>query len=319
MLRFVACVAGGVMLMMLPAFVPPYFQSMVCRILIYAIFAMSYNLLLGYTGLLSFGHAAFFGVGGYTAGILAVRYGIESFWVVAPACILMTTFVAAMFGIVALRVSSLYFLLITFALGQLTFTVAEKWTSMTGGTDALTGIPRPALGLPWFTWNETYFYFFVLLAFILCSFALYRIVNSPFGQSLQGIRASERRMRALGYNTWVHKYIAYVVAAVFAGIAGMLYAHFNGLMPPVAVGVHTSGLVMFMVILGGAGTFLGPVIGAMGVILLESLISILTPERWPLILGAVFVITIMFLRQGINPYLLELLEKVRSRYGSAKG
>jgi branched-chain amino acid transport system permease protein len=312
-------VVGSLILIVLPLFLSSYFQNIITKILIYAILAMSLNLLLGYTGLLSFGHGAFFAVGGYTAGILMVRYGIDSFWLLAPASIVMTVFVAAIFGIVALRVSGMYFLLITFALGQLVYSVAWKWYSVTGGSDALTGIGRPDLGIPGFAWSDIYFYYFVLVAFVLCHLILYRIVKSPFGHSLEGIRENELRMRSLGYNTWLHKYIAYVIAGLFAGIGGMLYAHFNGLMTPLHAGIQTSGLAMFMVIIGSAGTFLGPIIGAAVVILLEAVTSIFTPERWPLILGCVFVIVMMSFRQGFNVYFIKIWERMRSRYGSTTG
>jgi branched-chain amino acid transport system permease protein len=319
LLSFAPYVIAGVILIILPPFTSAYIQGILMKILIYGIFALSLNLLIGYTGLFSFGHAAFFGVGGYTAGILMVRCGIESFWLLAPASVLVTALVASVFGIIALRVSFMYFLLITFALGQLVFTVAWKWSSVTGGSDALTGIGRPDLGLPWFTWNDTYVYYFVLLAFLICSFLLYRIVKSPFGQALQGIRESELRMKNLGYNTWLHKYIAYILAGIFAGIAGMLYAHFNGLMSPSYAGVATSGVVILMVIIGSAETFIGPVIGAAVVVLLESIASIFVPQRWPLILGGALVITMMFLRDGITVYLIGLWRKLKGSYGSAEG
>ena len=316
--RFAPYIASGLILIVLPLIVPVYLQSMLTKVLIFAIFAMSLNLIWGYTGLISLGHAAFFGVGAYASAILIMRFGIESFWLSAPSGILTAGLLAAFFGIIALRVSGIYFLLVTLALGQLVYYIAIAWRPVTGGTDGVIGIPRPELGLPWFTWNATSFYFFVLLAFVICFFLLYRLVNSPFGRALQGIREDEPRMRCLGYNTWLYKYVAFIVAGMFAGMAGVLFGHFFGAVVPVHTSVITSTLVLLMVIVGGPRVIFGPVIGAAVVVLLEYFASIYTPARWPLILGAVFVIAVMFLRGGISLYLVRLWRRVSYQYGSTK-
>jgi len=319
LLRLTPYIIAATLLLILPLFLPPYLQRMITKVLIFALFAMSLNLIWGYTGLISLGHAAFFGVGGYTSGILILRFGIESFWLVAPAAILIATLFAAVFGFIALRVSGLYFLMVTFTLGQLLFSLAEQWFHMTGGSHGLRGIPLPDLGFP-FIWNTISWYYVVFLVFAICYFLLYRIVNSPFGYALQGIRENEPRMRALGYNTWLYKYIVLIIAGLFAGVAGVLFAHWNKLIAPVHLGLPTSLLGLLFVIIGGAGTLLGPVIGAVVVIFIEFYASIYTPERWPLILGVLFVIAIMFLRGGIFPHLVNLWKKVKSRYsyGSIK-
>lgn len=316
--RFAPYIASGLILIVLPLIVPVYLQSMLTKVLIFAIFAMSLNLIWGYTGLISLGHAAFFGVGAYVSAILIMRFGIESFWISAPSGILTAGLLAAFFGVIALRVSGIYFLLVTLALGQLVYYIAIAWRPVTGGTDGVIGIPRPDLGLPWFTWNATSFYFFVLLAFVICFFLLYRLVNSPFGRALQGIREDEPRMRCLGYNTWLYKYVAFIVAGMFAGVAGVLFGHFFGAVVPVHTSVITSTLVLLMVIVGGPRVIFGPVIGAAVVVLLEYFASIYTPARWPLILGAVFVIAVMFLRGGISLYLVRLWRRVSYQYGSTK-
>lgn len=316
--RFAPYIASGLILIVLPLIVPVYLQSMLTKVLIFAIFAMSLNLIWGYTGLISLGHAAFFGVGAYASAILIMRFGIESFWISAPSGILTAGLLAAFFGVIALRVSGIYFLLVTLALGQLVYYIAIAWRPVTGGTDGVIGIPRPELGLPWFTWNATFFYFFVLLAFVICFFLLYRLVNSPFGRALQGIREDEPRMRCLGYNTWLYKYVAFIVAGMFAGVAGVLFGHFFGAVVPVHTSVITSTLVLLMVIVGGPRVIFGPVIGAAVVVLLEYFASIYTPARWPLILGAVFVIAVMFLRGGISLYLVRLWRRVSYQYGSTK-
>lgn len=300
---FVPYIAITVIFIILPPLLPSYLQSIMAKILIFSIFAMSLDLLMGYTGLISLGHAAYFGMGGYTIGILMTRYGINSFWIGAPCGILMATLVAAVFGIIALRVSGIYFLLVTFALGQLLFSVAVKWYSVSGGEFGLGGILRPALGIPWFSWNATSFYYFVFLAFAICFFLLYRLVKSPFGHALQGIREGEVRMRVLGYNVWLYKYVTFIVAGAFAGTAGVFFAYHNGIMVPSHLGVITSGLVMLMVILGGLGTLYGPIIGVAVIIIMEFYAGIFAPERWPLILGVTFVVAIMCARAGIGVYL----------------
>lgn len=318
LVRYAPPILLGVILIMLVPLVSPYVQSMMTKILIYAVFALSLNLIFGYTGLFSLGHAAFFGVGGYTAGILIVRCGIDSFWVVAPAAILMAALVAAIFGIIALRVRGVYFLLVTMALGQLLSSIALKWRSVTGGSNGLVGIPYPDLGLPGLTMTVTSFYYLVFIVFVICLFLLYRLINSPFGHALQGIRDDEGRMAHLGYNTWLYKYLAFIIAGAFAGAAGVLFGHFSGILAPMHLGVMTSTVVMLMVIIGSTGVVFGPALGAAVVILLEHVSSIYTPERWPLILGSVFVIAVMFLRGGITIHLLKSWKRLRYSYGSAK-
>jgi len=297
------------MIIILPFFVSAYIQSMVIKILVFGIFALSLNILWGYTGLFSLGHAAYFGVAGYTSGILLVNLGIKNFWITAPAGVLTAVVFAAILAVPALRMSGAYFLMVTLAMGELIFSVAEKWRSVTYGGDGLVGISLPNLHLG-FTMNNFYFYYLVFIFFIVCSFLIYRIVNSPFGDALQGVRENEPRMRSLGYNTWLYKYMAFVIGGLFAGVAGVLFGHFTGIMAPGHIGIMTSTLVMLMVILGGSSIIFGPVLGAAIVLILEHVASIYAPERWPLILGAVFVMTVMFLRGGISLHLLKLWRKL---------
>lgn len=316
--RFVPYATIGVILLIIPAFMPTYLQSMMTKFLILGLFAISLNLIFGYTGLFSLGHAAFFGVAGYTAGILIVRYGVGSFWISGFLGILMAVFAAAVFGFIALRVSGLFFLLVTFALGQLLSSIAMTWYSMTMGSIGLIGIPRPDLGLPWINlWSSLNFYYFVFATFAICYFLLYRLINSPLGHALQGIRDNENRMRALGYYTWLYKYIAFIIAGLFAGVAGLLFAYFNGSIAPSHLGFLTSSLALLIVILGGTGTLWGPVIGAGVIVFVEYFASLLTPVRWPLILGIVFLLSVMYLRGGISLHLIRFGKKVLP-YGSAK-
>ena len=317
LIRFAPYIAAGLVFILLPLFIPTYLNSLITKILIFAIFAMSLDIIMGYTGLPSLGHAAFFGVAGYTVSILLVLHGVKDFWLIALLGILMAVIAAAILGLIALRVSGIYFLLVTFALGMLLFSMALKWFWLTRGTEGIPIVSYPDLGLPWLTWNYTTFYYFVFAFFIICFFLMYRLVKSPFGHALQGIRENEPRMRAMGYNTWLYKYIAFIIAGLFAGVAGVLFPYYARVMMPYSVGVNTSTLVMLICIIGGLGTLWGPVVGAVVVILIEYFSSIYIPARWPLVLGGVFVITVMFLRGGIAPHLLKLWKKVP--YGSAKG
>lgn len=305
----------GAILIILPCFLSGYMLSMVTKFLIFAIFALSLNVIWGRTGLFSLGHAAYFGVAAYTSAILTVRYGVENFWLTTTAGILMAALVAAFFGFVALRVSGVYFLFVTLALGELLYSIALKWRAVTGGSDGMV-VGYPVLGLPGFTITSTSFYYLVFAFIVICYFLLYRLTNSPFGHALEGIREDEYRLKRLGYNTWLYKYIAFIIAGLFAGVAGVLMGHFTGIIVPDNLGVLTSTFVMLMVIIGSDRVFFGPVLGALVVVYLEHISSIYFPERWPLILGATFVLAIMFLRGGISIYLVKLWKRRGPSYGS---
>jgi branched-chain amino acid transport system permease protein len=290
-------VAVALVLAVLATILPSYHVGLLTEVLILALFAMSLDLLIGYTGLFSLGHAVFFGTAGYIAALLSLRV-VNNFWLDAAAALLGTLALAAVFGLVALRTQGPYFLMITMALAQLPWGIAIRWRSLTGGDDGLPGVLRPELGLPWSMEDTRGFFFFVLAIFLVCAAGLYTIVRSSFGQSLQGIRESEVRMRALGYNTWAYKYAAFIVAALFAGVAGVLYVYYNRFVSPVELSVLRSTEGMFMVILGGTGTLFGPAVGAAIVVLLHGVVTAFT-ERWNLILGLIYVVVIMFAPQGL--------------------
>lgn len=305
---FIACL---IILIVLPQFLSLYLLSMLIKVLIFGIFAMSLDLVMGYTGLLSLGHAAYLGVGGYTLGVLMVHYGIGSFWILFPLSVLTVIVMAAIIGYISLRVSGVYFLLITLAFAQLLSSIAAKWYSMTGGDSGLTDIKLPSLGIPFFNWTPHSLYYFVFIAFVLCYLLLYFITNSHFGRALVGIRENEHRMKSLGYNTWVYKYMAFIIGGLFAGVAGSLYAPSYGTIAPSHLGLLTSASGMLMVVIGGRGTLFGPVIGALVIILLEHFASIYSPERWPLILGIIFVLCVIFVRGGFAAYLTKYWGKVK--------
>jgi branched-chain amino acid transport system permease protein len=273
---------------------------LVTRILVFAILAMSLDILLGFTGLPSLGQAAYLGVGAYLAAILATEYQIglgSSFWLVVVLGMLLGAGTAAFFGLFAIRATGVYFLMITLALGQCVWGLAYRWNSLTGGDNGLNIPRRPDFGFELGSRDVTYFY--VVFAFFAASLlVMYVLVRSPFGRSLEGIRERELRMRILGYNTWLHKYIAYVVAGGFGGLAGVLWAHANGHVSPEDVVLTTSVDALLMVVLGGSGTLVGGALGAGIVILLREYLSTLVPW-WQYVLGGVYVLTILYLPSGL--------------------
>lgn len=295
----------------LPFYTPLYFHSIMVKFLIFALFAISFDLIFGYVGMLSLGHAAYFGTGAYVAAVLAYHYDISSFWISAPLSIIAAMIMAAALGIFALRVSGIYFLLVTFAMGQMLYGIAWNWSFLnTPGMQGIAGIARPTIGLAGFSWTHTTFYFFILIIFIACYILLNRIVNSPFGLSLKGIREGEERMKALGFNTWLYKYTTFIIAAGFAGLAGCIFAYYNSMVNPMHLGVNTSFLPMAMAIIGGMGTLFGPVVGAAVLVFAEHYLSIAMMERWPLFLGGSFVLIIMFARKGLAVYIADSIRKV---------
>jgi len=300
---------GALLLLALPFLLTPYYLGLIVKIMIFALFAMSFDLLIGYTGLPSLGHAAYFGIAAYATGLLALGPG-WNLWLALPASLLIAAATAALFGLLALRTRGSYFLMITLALSQVLWGIAFGWRSVTGGEDGLPDVPRPNLGLPWSLADDAPFYYFVLIVVGLATLMLIRVVNSPFGHALRGIRESETRMLALGYNVWRYKFVAFVLAGTFAGLAGCLYAYLNRYVSPGYVHVVMSAEVLLMVVLGGAGTLFGPVIGAALFVWLENLISGYT-ERWLMLLGIVYVLVGMFAPNGLTG----LARDLRKRWG----
>ena len=262
-----------------------------------AIFAMSLNILVGYTGLPSLGHAAYFGVAAYTTGFLYLA-GINNFWWVVALGIVFGGLTAALFGLLAIRATGAYFMLITMALSQVLWGIAFKWRSFTGGDDGLPGIRRPEIGFGIDLTTYSHFYYFAFIIFLIVLIALFILLNSPFGYALKGIRESKSRMKALGYNVWLYKYMAFLFAGLFAAISGVLWVYYTGYVSPVNLGMDASVKALLMVILGGTGSLFGPVIGSGIIVLLENIVSGFT-ERWSLVLGIVYVVAIMFFSEGI--------------------
>jgi branched-chain amino acid transport system permease protein len=288
---------GIVALLAMPYLLPPYYLGLVVKMMIFALFAMSLDLLLGYTGMASLGHAAYFGVAAYATGLLALKLG-WNVWLALPAGVILAAITAFVLGFLVLRTRGSYFLMITLALSQVLWGIAFGWRSLTGGDDGLPDVPRPNTGLPWSMSDNAPFYYFVLFFVVIGTLLLARVVSSPFGHALRGIRESETRMMALGYNVWRYKLVAFVLGAAFAGLAGCLYVYYNRFVSPDYVHVVRSAEVLLMVILGGAGTLIGPAVGAALIVLLENTISTFT-ERWLMILGFVYVLVALFTPSGV--------------------
>jgi branched-chain amino acid transport system permease protein len=292
-----AIIGAGVGLIVVPPFLSAFPLTLLIQALIFAVFAMSLDLLLGYTGLPSLGHAAYFGIAAYVVAVLTTEYKV-GFWPCLLLALLAAVVTAALFGLIAIRALGTYFLMITLALGMVVWGLAFRWVSLTKGDNGISGVPRPSLGLPWAFTNQTAFYYLTLVAFVLALGLMFLIVRSPFGMSLRGIRESERRMRTLGYNVWLHKYVAFILAGAFAGLAGVLWAYYNGFVSPVEVQLITSVETLLMVALGGPGTLVGPALGAGVIVFLKNFVSVYT-KRWLLILGGVYIGVILFAPQGI--------------------
>jgi branched-chain amino acid transport system permease protein len=279
------------------------------RVLSFAILVMSVDLLLGYTGLPSLGQAAYLAVGAYLTAILATKYQFGlgyDFWLVVVGGILLGAALAAVFGLLAIRATGVYFLMITLALGQCVWGLAYRWNSLTNGDNGINLRQRPQFGID--LANEVTFFYLVLGFFAVSLLLLYTLVRSPFGLSLAGIRERELRMRILGYNTWLHKYIAFIIAGAFGGLSGVLWAHTAGIVSPVNVELAFSVDALLMAVLGGSGTLVGGVIGAFIVFGLREYLSTLVPW-WQYVLGGVYVLTILYLPTG----LMGIPERIRQR------
>jgi branched-chain amino acid transport system permease protein len=320
--RLAAAVLAVVVLAALGLTLESYWVGLLTLSLIWGLFAMSLNLQVGYTGLQSLGHAAFFGTAAYTVGILSRKAGITDFWIDVLAALVLGALVAAVFGLLALRTSGPYYLMSTLALAQVLWGLAYGKRDWTGGDDGLPGIARPDFGLVSLAPGSSYF-LFVLGVFVLACLAMSVLVRSPFGSALQGIRESESRMRMLGYNTWFFKYLCFVLSGVLAAVAGVLNAYYLQFVSVGDLSVVLSAEALLMVILGGPGTLLGPVLGAFVLVFLRNIISaqhidvgpVNIGERWTLILGLVYILVVMFAPRGIVG---EVLQRVRGRRAAGR-
>ncbi|HET7263638.1 MAG TPA: ABC transporter permease [bacterium] len=297
-----ACVGAA---LLIPHAGSTFYISIVLSILIFGLLAMSLDLLAGYTGLVSLGHASFLGIAAYS-----IAYGTGHGMAAAPAipfALGITLAVAAVFGFLVVRVRQLTFVMLTLALGQVVWGLAYRWTSVLGGDNGLPVAGRPAIG-PLNLTDAGSYYYFAVAAFIVCAVLLWLIVNSPFGLVLKGIRENEERMSALGFAVGLHKYLAFLIASLFAGVAGVLFAFFNLYVSPTTIDFQHNGIAVLMSVVGGLGTLWGPLIGAVIVVLTQQYVSIFI-TRWVTLLGIIFVLTVLFARRGVYDAVRLLLSR----------
>lgn len=269
-----------------PIILSTYYVRLFTLALIWAIFAMSLDLILGLGGIISLGHAVFFGISAYTIG-LAARFLTPNLFLQIGLALFVSAFAALVLGWLLLRSRGVYFMMLTIAFSQVFRAIAHSWRSVTGGGDGLAGIIRP----PWMTSVET-FYYFALFVFIAVFLFLRFFVKSRVGISLVGIRESEKRMTSLGYHVDHIKLLSFAVSGGLGGIAGLLNVYFNGYVSPEYFSVDTSAQAIIMIILGGAGTLIGPILGSFFVVYMQNILSTVM-ERWTLVLGILFILVVI--------------------------
>lgn len=299
----------GAALAAMPLLAGEFWLGLVTHILIFGLLALSVDLLLGHAGLFSLGHASFFAVSAYTVAILQVRYGVGT----VPAALAglgLGTVLAAVFGIVV-RTRGVYFILITLALGYIVWGVAYRWASFTGGDNGVTNVPYAQIAGYAFD-SATKYYYLVLVAIGLICAAYFVLVSSPFGLTLRGIKASESRMRSLGYNVSMHLYAAFVLSGFLASCAGVLYVFHNRFVNPVMASFQISVEAALMVIVGGLGTILGPFLGAGVILILRNWVGGFF-QYYHAVLGIVFIVTILWAPGGIMGLARMLRAKVGGR------
>lgn len=288
-----------------------FYTNLVTRILIASVFALSLNLLVGYGGLMSFCHAAFYGVAAYGVAWFSVKQG----WGMVPAIIgslLMVMALAAVFGLLALRAAGIGFMMITLALGQIVWGLAMRWVDVTGGENGIGGLKRPASILGLDVSDASGYFIFVSVVFLAICALLHRITRSAFGASLKGVRDQPRRMSALGFNVWLIRWATFVLSGLLAGVAGVLEVYFHKFVSPELLSLHTSAQVLLIVIVGGSTVLLGPVAGAVVIVLVTQVASVWV-DRWTAVLGAMFVAIVLFMPQGVVPGLLQLWHRLAAR------
>ena len=290
------------LLAMMPTVLNNYQMSLMTLILVYALLAMSVDILAGYAGRTPLCHGALFGCGAYSVMYFVTVSG-GSPWIGTLVALGVVLLVSLVFALLAVRTSGVYFLLLTLALGMIVWGVCQRWTSVSGGENGLRGSIRP-------TWliDPVNFYYFVLLLASVMSAVMYKFVSSPFGLTLKGIRESESRMQSLGYNTTLHLTIGFCFSGLMAGMAGVLYAFLNSFVSPTTVSLSQSVKGLLMAIIGGIGTLFGGIVGAALIIVLENLVSSVT-ERWSMVLGGIFVLTMIFVPSGLLGKLNSVMHK----------
>jgi branched-chain amino acid transport system permease protein len=278
-----------------------FLMSFFTRILILAMAAVSLNLIMGFGGMVSFGHAAYLGIGGYAIGILA-KEGINSGFLQWPLALAMSALFALGVGALSLRTRGVYFIMITLAFAQMIYYVAIGLDRY-GGDDGMTIYKRSQFGDLINLSNKTAFYYLCLVLLLLTVYLVWRIVNSRFGMVIQGARSNDRRMRAIGFPTYRYKLVCFVIAGTLCGLAGALLANHTDFISPALMQWTRSGDLIVMAVLGGMGTVFGPVIGAVALLVLEEALSGVT-EYWQIIIGPIFLLVVLFARGGIDGLLM---------------
>ena len=276
------------------------YTGLATEMVIFAIFALGFDLLLGYTGILSFGQAAYFGLAAYTMGIVCINFKV-SILLGMLIGILVGTLGAVIIGLLIIRKTGIYFAMLTIAFGQMFFFIASRWKTVTGGEDGLTGIPRDSISLGLFNWNlknDLSFFYFVFVFFVAATLVKYWLVESHFGQVLKTIRENEKRAQVVGYNVRRYKLYSFIISGVFAAVSGTLYGMFLRYIFPQTLDWVRSGNVVIMGLVGGLGTLFGPILGAGVVTYLMNFISYYT-KYWQFFVGAIFIIFILFFPRGI--------------------
>ena len=306
MTRWIVLLAA---LLALPFAAGEYYINLASQIFIFAIFVSSINLLLGYGGLPSLGHASYLGVAAYACALLYLKAG-ASHLVAALLALAGTTLMAAIFGLIALRASGLGFLMLTLALSQVLWGTAYRWVAMTDGDNGVRGVMRPApfgLNLE----GATAFYFCTLALTAAAVWLMARYVGSPLGAALRGTRDQPRRMAALGHNVWLVRWITFVYAGFWGAVSGLLFVYYHKYIHPVSLSLTNSAEGLLAVIAGGSGTLGGPLLGAAIVMLLKNYVSGYV-ERWNMLMGFVFVMIVLFMPEGVVPGLQRLWRRFRS-------
>jgi branched-chain amino acid transport system permease protein len=287
-----------------PLFAGEFYINLATQILIAAVFALSLNLLVGYGGLTSLGHAAFLGFAAYACAYFSTRLGLGNLLAI-PLAIIATTIMAGFFGLIALRATGLGFLMITLALSQVLWGLAYRWVGVTNGDNGMSGVIRPApFGLSLASAGAYYWFTLVVATIAFGMMAVF--VSSAFGATLQGTRDQARRMSALGHNVWLIRWITFVYAGFWAGVAGILYIYYHSYIHPTALSISASAEGLLSVIAGGAGTLSGPIAGAALMVLLKNYASAYI-ERWNMLLGFVFLVIVLVIPEGIVPGVRRLL------------
>jgi branched-chain amino acid transport system permease protein len=288
-----------------------YYVNIATQMLIYAILALALNVLVGYAGLVTLGHAALFGIAAY-AGAVLINDGYGHI-TVAFGALLVTVVVTAIFAILALRGTGLGFVMITVALGQIVWGIAYRWISLTNGDNGISISTRPApFGLQ--LTDAPAFYWACFVVFLLTIGAMAVFVASPFGAALRGARDQPRRMTALGYNVWLTRFLAFLFSGFWSGVAGLLYLYYNQFVSPQTVALSASAEALLMVIAGGTATLLGPIAGAVLVIIMKDIASAYI-DRWNFVLGAIFVLIVVFMPEGLVPGCVRLWRKTIAMRG----